>query len=163
MDKVYFLGTHRCRAPDQTLAAVTPLLAQYGITRLADVTGLDTLRVPVVMAVRPLALTLTVAQGKGVTLEAARASAAMEAIEVWHGEFAVPPASCSAPAADLSLGYPVSRPDSPSRQPGHRPYGARVDRRRHLLRRPRPRTARTRPHGPAERRRMEMPHAHRQQ
>jgi len=108
MDKVYFLGTHRCRAPDQTLAAVTPLLAQYGITRLADVTGLDTLRVPVVMAVRPLALTLTVAQGKGVTLEAARASAAMEAIEVWHGEFAVPPASCSAPAADLSLGYPVA-------------------------------------------------------
>jgi ribosomal protein S12 methylthiotransferase accessory factor len=108
MDKVYFLGTHRCREPRQTLEAIAPLLGGYGITRLADVTGLDTLGVPVVMAVRPQAATLTVSQGKGATLDAAAASAAMEAIEHWHGEFAVPGAACRAPADGLDLGYRVT-------------------------------------------------------
>lgn len=108
MEKVFFDGTHRCRAPDQTLAAIIPLLPEYGITRLADVTGLDTLGIPVVMAVRPPAASLTVAQGKGATLDAARASAAMEAIETFHGEFAVPPATCIAQPAELRLGYQIA-------------------------------------------------------
>lgn len=108
MDKVYFDGTHRCRTPEQTLAAVTPLLGDYGITRLADITGLDTLGVPVVLATRPLAATLTVAQGKGATLDAARASAAMEAIETCIAEFGVPRAACRGPAADLQPGYEIT-------------------------------------------------------
>ncbi|WP_405576416.1 hypothetical protein [Streptomyces sp. NBC_01092] len=52
-----------------------PLLAGYGMTRVADVTGLDDLVIPVTMAVRPLARTLSVAQGKGVTLDAAASPA----------------------------------------------------------------------------------------
>jgi ribosomal protein S12 methylthiotransferase accessory factor len=72
MEKVIFTGTHRVRTPEQTLEIITPRLADYGITRLADVTGLDDLGVPVVMAVRPLAATLSVAQGKGATLELAK-------------------------------------------------------------------------------------------
>jgi ribosomal protein S12 methylthiotransferase accessory factor len=108
MEKVFYDGAHRCRLPGQTLAAVTPLLGEFGITRLADVTGLDTLGVPVVIAHRPAALTLTVAQGKGATLDAAYCSAAMEAIETWHGEHAVPPAAVTCPAADLDLPYPVT-------------------------------------------------------
>lgn len=104
-----FDGTHRTRPPEQTWQDVKPLLAGFGITRVADVTGLDDLGIPVTMAVRPLAQTLAVAQGKGVTLDAARVSGAMEAIEVWHAERALPPASITrAPAADLQLPYAVT-------------------------------------------------------
>lgn len=103
MEKAYFRGTHRCLEPGQTLEAVSPLFGEYGITRLADVTGLDTLGVPVVMAVRPLASTISTGQGKGATFEAAAVSAVMEAIELWHAEAAVPAVSCHAPATELGL------------------------------------------------------------
>lgn len=108
MKKVFRAGTHRCRTPSQTLSAIIPLFPDYGVTRLADVTGLDTLGIPVVMACRPQAATLTVAQGKGATLEAAAASAAMEAIEHWHGECAVPGPAVTAPAGGLELGYSIT-------------------------------------------------------
>lgn len=57
-----------------------------GITRLADVTGLDYIGIPVVMACRPNSRALSVAQGKGLDLDAARTSGFMEAAETWHGE-----------------------------------------------------------------------------
>ncbi|MGW5048414.1 YcaO-like family protein [Streptomyces griseoluteus] len=114
MRKAYFDGTHRTRHPDETWEAIRPLLLAYGITRVADVTGLDDLGIPVTMAVRPLARTLSVAQGKGATLAAARVSGAMEAIEVWHGERAVPTAEVRAPADGLGLDlpYPVTALES---------------------------------------------------
>ncbi|MFF9001482.1 YcaO-like family protein [Streptomyces achromogenes] len=112
MRKAYFDGTHRTRHPDQTWEAIRPLLAAYGITRVADVTGLDDLGIPVTMAVRPLARTLSVAQGKGATPAAARVSGAMEAIEAWHGERAVPSAEVRAPADGLGLPYPVTALES---------------------------------------------------
>jgi ribosomal protein S12 methylthiotransferase accessory factor len=109
MDKVVLAGTHRVRTPEQTLEIITPRLGDYGVTRLADVTGLDSLEIPVVMAVRPLAATLSVAQGKGATLALAKVSAAMECIEFWHAERTVPdPAAVGVPAAELSLGYQVT-------------------------------------------------------
>jgi ribosomal protein S12 methylthiotransferase accessory factor len=106
--KVYFDGTHRTRPPEETWETIRPRLASYGITRVADVTGLDDLGIPVTMAVRPLARTLSVAQGKGTTLAAARVSGAMEAIEAWHGEQAIPQAEFRAPADHLGLPYPVT-------------------------------------------------------
>jgi ribosomal protein S12 methylthiotransferase accessory factor len=57
-----------------------------GITRIANVTGLDYLGVPVVMVARPNSRTLAVTQGKGISLEQAKASGVMEAIESYHGE-----------------------------------------------------------------------------
>jgi ribosomal protein S12 methylthiotransferase accessory factor len=105
VEKVVLTGTHRVRTPEETLEIIRPRLGSYGITRLADVTGLDSLGVPVVMAVRPLAATLSVAQGKGITLALAMASAAMECIEFWYAEQAVPPSIVSAPAAGLQLCY----------------------------------------------------------
>jgi ribosomal protein S12 methylthiotransferase accessory factor len=113
MMKVYRKGTHRSRHPEETLALVMPLLPAFGVTRLADVTGLDTLGIPVVMAVRPTAATLSVSQGKGLDPVSARVSAAMEAIELWHAEFAVPsPEIVRAPAKCLSLPYTVSDLDN---------------------------------------------------
>src|SRR5688572_13855150 len=62
-----------------------------GITRIANVTGLDRTGIPVVMVTRPNARSVTVSQGKGVTLAAAKASGVMEAVEVWHAEHIVKP------------------------------------------------------------------------
>jgi len=53
---------------------------------VASVTGLDVLGVPVWMAVRPLARSLTVSQGKGISDTLAYISAVMESIEVHHAE-----------------------------------------------------------------------------
>jgi YcaO-like protein with predicted kinase domain len=60
---------------EETLARIRPLMTVAGITRVADVTGLDTLGIPVVMVVRPNARSLSVAQGKGLDLSAAKISA----------------------------------------------------------------------------------------
>lgn len=79
-------GTHRSVTPAETLARVGPMLPRFGITRVANVTGLDRVGIPVALAIRPNARALAVSQGKGRTIEAARASALMESIEIWHAE-----------------------------------------------------------------------------
>jgi len=84
--KRYFDGTHRTCAPEETLARVQPLLREIGITRIANITGLDRVGIPVAMAVRPNARSVSISQGKGATLAAAKASAVMESLEVWHAE-----------------------------------------------------------------------------
>jgi YcaO-like protein with predicted kinase domain len=107
--KTFFVGTHRVCSPEQTRIAIEPLLSQFGVTRVADVTGLDSLNIPVYMSIRPLAATLTVSQGKGATHAAAWVSAAMEAIELWCAERIVPPPLLTQmPAAALDLGYQPS-------------------------------------------------------
>jgi YcaO-like protein with predicted kinase domain len=84
--KRYRFGTHRTCSPSETVAAVRPRMADLGITRVADVSGLDCIGLPVCMAVRPNSRGVSVAQGKGITREAAVASALMEAVEGWHCE-----------------------------------------------------------------------------
>jgi ribosomal protein S12 methylthiotransferase accessory factor len=49
----YRIGTHRIQSPEKTLAFVKPFMEAMGITRIADVTGLDTIGIPVVMVCRP--------------------------------------------------------------------------------------------------------------
>ena len=84
--KGWRLGTHRAVPPAETVARLRPLLPRLGITRLADVTGLDRIGVPVFQAIRPLSRSVSVSQGKGLSPDAARASALMEAVETWHAE-----------------------------------------------------------------------------
>ena len=57
-----------------------------GITRLGNITGLDRIGIPVAIAVRPNSRSVSVAQGKGLDLPQAMASALMEAIEGFHAE-----------------------------------------------------------------------------
>lgn len=57
-----------------------------GITRVANVTGLDSVGIPVVMVCRPNSRSVAVSQGKGVDLESARASGLMESAELYHAE-----------------------------------------------------------------------------
>lgn len=85
-EKEWVAGTHRAMDPALTLARIQPHLHKAGITRVADITGLDTIGIPVVIATRPASGSLAVEAGKGATLEAAAASAAMEAIERFVGE-----------------------------------------------------------------------------
>ena len=84
--KRYRAGTHRLVDPASTLERVRPMLNAIGITRIANITGLDRLGIPVALAFRPNSRNLAVSQGKGLTLDAAKASAVMETIEHYHAE-----------------------------------------------------------------------------
>ena len=84
-------GTVRELAAGETFARLKPILREFGITRLANITGLDTIGIPVWTVVRPLGLSLSVSQGKGVTHELATVSGIMESIEVFHAEQRRPP------------------------------------------------------------------------
>jgi YcaO-like protein with predicted kinase domain len=79
-------GTWRSCTPEQTWGRFSRLQKRLGITRIADITGLDTIGIPVVSAIRPRGLSLSTQQGKGVTLVGAMVSALMESIETWHAE-----------------------------------------------------------------------------
>ena len=84
--KIHFRGTERIDIPSRTLERVEGMLPAMGSTRIANVTGLDKIGIPVVMTFRPNSRSLSVFQRKGVDLDAARASGVMEAIETYHGE-----------------------------------------------------------------------------
>lgn len=57
------------------------LLERFAISRVNDLTGLDTIGLPVTSAVRVLSQSISIHTGKGLELAAARAGAIMEAIE----------------------------------------------------------------------------------
>jgi YcaO-like protein with predicted kinase domain len=84
-------GTHRSASLATTWRRYAPAMKRAGITRIADLTGLDTLGIPVFAAIRPMGRSLSTQQGKGLTAEAARVSALMESLETWSAEeLAVP-------------------------------------------------------------------------
>jgi ribosomal protein S12 methylthiotransferase accessory factor len=72
--------------PEVTVARLLPQLDRFGITRMADVTGLDRIGLPVVTVCRPNSRSVTVAMGKGLDRAAAKSSGLMEAVEVAHAE-----------------------------------------------------------------------------
>jgi YcaO-like protein with predicted kinase domain len=103
----YRVGTYRAAGPEQTWERVRPMLPRFGITRVADITRLDDIGLPVHLAYRPAGLTYAVSIGFGATAAQSRVSAAMESIEIWHAENLRLPVSARAPAAALDLGYDV--------------------------------------------------------
>ncbi len=86
--KVTRSAGHRVRSVSDTASIAEGRLKPLGITRVADITGLDVLGIPVYNSVRPTAAdgNLTVTSGKGLTPLSSRASAMMEAIERYYGE-----------------------------------------------------------------------------
>jgi YcaO-like protein with predicted kinase domain len=79
-------GTLRAATLDRTWRRFSPLAGRAGITRIADLTGLDTLGIPVFAAIRPLGRSVSTQQGKGLTAAAARVSALMEGLETYSAE-----------------------------------------------------------------------------
>jgi YcaO-like protein with predicted kinase domain len=79
-------GTHRAASLAQTWRRFAPAMKRAGITRIADLTGLDDLGIPVHAAIRPFGRSLSTQQGKGLSHEAARVSALMESLETWTAE-----------------------------------------------------------------------------
>jgi putative methanogenesis marker protein 1 len=86
--KGYKRGTHRAVPPAETIQRVDPKLPAAGVTRVADITGLDRIGIPVFSSIRPMAEggAISVYNGKGTTAEEARVSAMMEAIERYSAE-----------------------------------------------------------------------------
>lgn len=84
LKKTYLKGTHRLVAPAITWERLMPKLGQLGITRVADITGMDHIGIPVFQAIRPNSRTISVSQGKGSTVQQAMVGAVMESIEGWH-------------------------------------------------------------------------------
>lgn len=83
----YVHGSRRSVDPRDTIAALEPHFGELGITRVANITGLDRIGIPVFVAMRPNSRSLAVSQGKGLTIDAAKASAIGESLESHHAEF----------------------------------------------------------------------------
>ncbi|WP_300031876.1 YcaO-like family protein [uncultured Roseobacter sp.] len=111
----------------ETLDRIRPLMKTFGITRLADITGLDRIGLPVMLAVRPNARSISVSQGKGITQEHASASALMEAIEIWHAENVTKPVLYASVADLKSSGFSFAELDRlPATPAGQVPANMRL-------------------------------------
>lgn len=79
----YLEGTQRVLAPEETLGKTTKLLDRIGVTRIANITDLDRIGIPVFSAIRPSAApgAISIYSGKGSTETNARISAIMESFE----------------------------------------------------------------------------------
>jgi putative methanogenesis marker protein 1 len=86
--KKYKDDTHRALAPEDTLSRIDAKMSAAGITRVADITNLDRIGIPVFSSIRPMAENgaISVYNGKGATPIEAKVSAMMEGIERYSGE-----------------------------------------------------------------------------
>jgi len=84
----YFGCTHRAIAPEQTIKNVESKLRIAGVTRVAEITHLDRVGIPVYSAIRPGAAdgAVSIYAGKGATKTQAKASAMMESFERYSAE-----------------------------------------------------------------------------
>ncbi|RZN41585.1 MAG: YcaO-related McrA-glycine thioamidation protein [Methanosarcinales archaeon] len=86
--KKYKKDTHRAVSPEETLSRIEPKMQVAGITRVADITNLDRIGIPVFSSIRPTAEggAISVYNGKGATPAEAKVSAMMEGIERYSAE-----------------------------------------------------------------------------
>lgn len=120
----YLEGTQRVLSPEATLDRTTKLLSTIGVTRIANITDLDRVGIPVFSAIRPSAAdgAISIYSGKGVTDTNARISAIMESFERCLAE--QPEVSINLPGVQLnservvntyeslSESYPALYPDA---------------------------------------------------
>ncbi len=89
--KVYCGWTERSCTPEETLERIEKFVPDAGITRVADITDLDRIGIPVYSCIRPAAAegAISVYNGKGGTEAEAKVAGIMEGIERYSAE-AVP-------------------------------------------------------------------------
>jgi ribosomal protein S12 methylthiotransferase accessory factor len=85
-EKLKLSGTHRTTTAEETWKKIAPLAPKIGVTRVANITGLDRIGIPVTSVVRPTSKTLAVSSGKGTSLIAAQVSGLMESLELYCAE-----------------------------------------------------------------------------
>ncbi|MYR40482.1 YcaO-like family protein [Streptomyces sp. SID5910] len=112
MTSITLTGTVRARTAEETWRALQPEISRLGISRVARLTGLDHLGIPVWTAVRPHARTLVTSQGKGADDTLAKISAVLESAELWHAE---QPLKADARGAHRDLDVPYSLQDLPTK------------------------------------------------
>lgn len=119
------VGPHRECSSEETFERVRPHLRRAGITRVADITGLDRIGIPVFNAIVPRSNDeLSVYNGKGGTPADAMTSAVMEAMErfcAWqpmrperhasYAELSGGPTPVLDPASHNMQPHPLYRPD----------------------------------------------------
>jgi YcaO-like protein with predicted kinase domain len=104
---MYRTGTYRSASPESTRDRIRPMLDRFSITRVADITDLDEIGLPTMVCYRPDSKTITVSIGTGIEPAQAFVSAVMEAIEIWHLEYAELPVAETGPANAVGIGYDV--------------------------------------------------------
>jgi ribosomal protein S12 methylthiotransferase accessory factor len=108
--KKHRAGTHRIVSPEETLESVRRFFPVMGITRVADITGLDVIGLPVFTVCRPNSRAVAVSLGKGLTPAAARASGVMECIEGFMAERITRPLVLGS-VSDLRSSHPLADVD----------------------------------------------------
>ena len=104
--KHFWYGTHRTASPGETLERVRPYFKSIGLTRIANITGLDKIGIPITISIRPNSYSVAISSGKGTTLEAAMVSAAMESIELYCAE-TIDLSTINLSYTQLAENYPV--------------------------------------------------------
>jgi ribosomal protein S12 methylthiotransferase accessory factor len=90
--KVFGEGVHRIVSPEDTFERVLPVAREIGITRIADITGLDRIGIPVYSAIMPKSNdVISVYNGKGTRPLDAKVGAIMEGIERFAAWSAIRP------------------------------------------------------------------------
>lgn len=86
--KVYTKETHRSKNLEETYILIKNITDKIGVTRIADITKLDKVGIPVYSCIRPESKkgSISVYNGKGSTKKAAKISAIMESIERYSAE-----------------------------------------------------------------------------
>jgi ribosomal protein S12 methylthiotransferase accessory factor len=86
--KYSVIGVVRSVQPSETIRRARAVMSQAGISKVADVTGLDSVGIPNFLSVRPIdgVSGISYYNGKGTTRSDAHAGALMEAIERHAGE-----------------------------------------------------------------------------
>ncbi len=89
VEKRFFKGTHRARAPEEVHGEIAPLMPDIGVAEVVDITESDRLNIPVFAAIRPrIAVGATrFFSGKGLEPRQAEVAAEMEAIERYSAEY----------------------------------------------------------------------------
>ena len=109
--KVNGPGTHRECTSAQTYERVRPHLRRMGVTRVAEITWLDRIGIPVYNAIAPRSNDIiSVYNGKGLSVEDARTSAVMEAVERFSAGLPIRPAAIASYEELVKAGRTVLDP-----------------------------------------------------
>lgn len=97
---------HRHKRAEELVETLGVVRNAIGISRVADITRLDRIGLPVMQAIRPQATTLKVSGGKGLTAPEAVASCVLESLELWCSERV--PTERWETVMQMPLGYDIS-------------------------------------------------------